>query len=84
MDALVPWAEFCSVIEAYYLSISKAGDGRRLIGMRPGQVGAGFHSADGQHNPGRRESEARGYPALFVQPKIRWLGDCHSAAYPAK
>jgi len=44
MDALVPWAEFCSVIEAYYLSISKAGDGRRLIGMRPGQVGAGFHS----------------------------------------
>ena len=30
MDTLVPWAEFCSVIEPYY---PKAGDGRRPIGL---------------------------------------------------
>jgi len=30
MDALVPWAEFCSVIEPYY---PKAGDGRRPVGL---------------------------------------------------
>ncbi len=30
MDLLVPWAEFCSVIEPYY---PKAGDGRRPVGL---------------------------------------------------
>lgn len=30
MDTLVPWAEFCSVIEPYY---PKAGDGRRPVGL---------------------------------------------------
>ena len=30
MDALVPWAEFCAVIEPYY---PKAGDGRRPVGL---------------------------------------------------
>jgi IS5 family transposase len=30
MDALVPWAEFCSVIEPYY---PKAGNGRRPVGL---------------------------------------------------
>lgn len=30
MDALVPWAEFCSVIDPYY---PKAGDGRRPVGL---------------------------------------------------
>jgi IS5 family transposase len=30
MDALVPWPEFCAVIEPYY---PKAGDGRRPIGL---------------------------------------------------
>lgn len=30
MDTLVPWVEFCSVIEPYY---PKAGDGRRPVGL---------------------------------------------------
>jgi IS5 family transposase len=30
MDSLVPWAEFCSVIEPYY---PKAGNGRRPVGL---------------------------------------------------
>ncbi len=30
MDTLVPWAEFCAVIEPYY---PKAGDGRRPVGL---------------------------------------------------
>lgn len=30
MDSLVPWAEFCAVIEPYY---PKAGDGRRPVGL---------------------------------------------------
>lgn len=30
MDKLVPWAEFCAVIEPYY---PKAGNGRRPIGL---------------------------------------------------
>ena len=30
MDTLVPWSEFCAVIEPYY---PKAGNGRRPIGL---------------------------------------------------